>query len=157
MQHPEETVEHAKLEFLKAFLAVLRSIDKVNMANPDIAKLVENFQLFFNRMVALNNAAKKAISTGDTAKIKATNDQITDALSKLNVPGVEVPSVLTAAVAVGATDIPVDDVSGWTAGEAVEFEGGVEEECELESVSPGMLKLKAPGTTAIHSAGETVR
>lgn len=155
MQH--ESVEHAKLEFLKVFLEVLRSLDKVNMANPDIAKLVENFQLFFNRMVALNNAAKRAISAGDTAKVKAVSDQITAALSTLNIPGVEVPSVLTAAVAIGAVDIPVDDVSGWTAGEAVEFEGGVEEECELESVSPGMLRLKAPGTIAAHAAGETVR
>lgn len=156
LQHPDPIAE-AQYKLFQAFIGLLRSIEKVDMADPNIQKLLDAFQLFFNRAVALNNAAKKAISAGDTAKIKAATDQMTAALAALNVPGVEVPSVLTAAVAIGSVDIPVDTTDGWAAGEAVEFEGGVEEECELESVSPGMLRLKAPGTTAVHAAGETVR
>jgi len=140
-------------------IALLKALTKEHSMSAEVDALVAQFESFLARMFEIHNALKRlsAANAPDIKKVRDLTARLGTLLGGLNVPGVETPSILTADVGIGVTTLSVDSVAGWVAGEAVEFEGGVLEECVLESIpGPNTLVLKAPGVTSAHMAGETV-
>lgn len=131
------------------------------MANQDLADLLQGVSTLIRLFTDLANSKK--LSAPDQAAIKAALADVRDAVDNLGSD--QVPSVLTADVAAGATDIPVDSTAGWGKGEAFTTAAGTATDpgavesgtvhATSPAPSPTMLRLSA-GLANAHKSGETI-
>lgn len=152
---------HVRVEVCGSELEINVALKGNHMANQELADLLQGVSTLIRLFTGLAN--DKKLSAGDQAAIRTAITEVRDAIDNLG--SEQVPSVLTADVPAGATDIPVDSTEGWGKGEAfttgagtATSPGAVETglvHATSPAPSPTVLRLAA-GLANAHKTGETI-